>query len=340
MHKNTQEKAQSPFHKGEQLVQQRFGVRDKMERFGRQVIRDYMPEQHQDFYAQLPFVFVGHADKNGWPWASILFNQSNLITVVDEKNLRLNVKPVKGDPLQNSLDKGERWGLLGIELSTRRRNRLSAHIQNFSDQGISLEVDQAFGNCPQYIQQREHYSVDPSSMPGEECSEITELDHQAQDLIHTSDTFFVASYVANSSDLVSEGADVSHRGGNPGFIRIDDKSTLTIPDYTGNFHFNTLGNFVENPKAGLLFIDFVSGHILTLTGTVEILWDSADTEFFEGAERLWTFTVDHGFWLKNVLPLRWDLQGYSANTQLTGSWTEAEQAKKSSELQNTWRLPV
>jgi len=269
--------------------------------------------------------------------ASILFNQANLISVLDEKNLRLNVKPVNGDPLQNSLEKGERWGLLGIELSTRRRNRLSAHIQQVSEQGISLEVDQAFGNCPQYIQQRKHYSVDPSSMPDEACIKITELDQQAQELIQTSDTFFVASYVANGSDLLSEGADVSHRGGKPGFIRIDDKNTLTIPDYTGNFHFNTLGNFVENPKAGLLFIDFVNGHILTLTGTVEILWDSADTEFFEGAERLWTFTVDHGFWLKNVLPLRWDLQGYSANTQLTGSWQEAAQAKKSSELQNTWQ---
>jgi len=337
MHTNTQEKAKSPFHQGEQRVQQRFGVRDKMERFGRQVIRDYMPEQHQDFYTQLPFVFVGHADKNGWPWASILFNQSNLITVLDEKKLRLNVKPVKGDPLQNSLDKGERWGLLGIELSTRRRNRLAAHIQHVSEQGITLEVDQAFGNCPQYIQQRKHHSIGPSNMPKEACTQITEFDPKIQNLIQTSDTFFVASYVANGSGSVSEGADVSHRGGKPGFIRIDDNKTLTIPDYTGNFHFNTLGNFVENPKAGLLFIDFVNGHILTLTGTVEILWDSQETEFFDGAERLWTFTLDHGYSLKNVLPLRWDLPDYSANTQLTGSWKEAEQAKKSSELKNTWQ---
>lgn len=337
MHANTSGKVESPFHRGEQLVQKQFGVREKMERFGRQVIRNYMPEQHQDFYSQLPFVFVGHADENGWPWASILSCQKNLITVLDDKNFHLNVKPMNGDPLQKSLNKGNRWGLLGIELSTRRRNRLSAHIQQVTEKGISLEVDQSFGNCPQYIQQREHYNVDPSVMAKEECIEITEFEQQAYELIDKSDTFFVASYVANGTELASEGADVSHRGGKPGFIRIDNKKTLTIPDYTGNFHFNTLGNFVENPKAGLLFLDFANGHILSLTGTVEILWESPDTEFFDGAERLWTFTLDHGYWLKNTLSLRWGLNEYSANTYLTGSWKEAEQAKKAARLKNTWQ---
>ena len=54
----------SPFHGGEQKIQERLGVRDKMERFGRQVIRDFLPEQHRDYYAQLPYVFVGHADQD------------------------------------------------------------------------------------------------------------------------------------------------------------------------------------------------------------------------------------------------------------------------------------
>ncbi|OQK16150.1 FAD-binding oxidoreductase [Methyloprofundus sedimenti] len=327
----------SPFHQGEQQVQQRLGVRDKMERFGRQVIRNYMPEQHRDFYAQLPFIFVAHADHEGWPWASVLFNQAGFIRAIDDKHLQLNAMPVAGDSLNDALTIGDRWGLLGIELSTRRRNRLAAHINKVSNEGIELSIDQAFGNCPQYIQQRELYLVDPALMPDEELIQLTAFDQQALELIGTSDTFFVASYVANGSGAVSEGADVSHRGGKPGFIRIDDDKTLTVPDYTGNFHFNTLGNFVENPRAGLLFIDFSKGHILTLTGKVEILWNSPDTAFFAGAERLWTFTLDHGRWLKNGLPLRWDLQDYSPNTRLTGSWSEAAAAKQSERLKNTWQ---
>lgn len=328
---------ESPFHRGEQKIQQRMGVRDKMERFGRQVIRDHMPEQHREFYSQLPFIFVGHTDSKGWPWASILFNQPGFISSADNQHLNINTLPVSGDPLSVSLNTGNRLGFLGIELETRRRNRLSTHIIQCSDKGIELTVDQAFGNCPQYIQHRELQTVDPASMPPVVCEDLTQFDQQAIELISNSDTFFVASYVANNSDAASEGADVSHRGGKPGFIRVDDNKTLTIPDYLGNFHFNTLGNFLENAKAGLLFIDFTQGHLLTLTGTVEILWDSPDTQFFAGAERLWKFHIDHGRWLKNVLPLRWSLQDYSPNIELTGSWKEADEAKKSNQLKNTWQ---
>ena len=327
----------SPFHLGEQKIQHRLGVRDKMERFGQQVIRDYMPEQHREFYAQLPFVFVAHADQHGWPWASILFNQPGFIDSPDNKHIHINTIPVPGDPLINSLKLGNQLGILGIELETRRRNRLSGHISNVSENSIELCINQAFGNCPQYIQTRELHSIDPMSMPPKTEEKLTQLDQQAIDLISNSDTFFVASYVATGSNKPSEGADVSHRGGKPGFIRIDDPQTLTIPDYLGNFHFNTLGNFLENPKAGLLFIDFNHGHLLTITGTVEILWDSPDIGFFSGAERLWTFRIDHGHWLKNVLPLRWKLQQYSPNTLLTGNWIEADAAKKAVSLRNTWQ---
>jgi predicted pyridoxine 5'-phosphate oxidase superfamily flavin-nucleotide-binding protein len=47
-----------------------------------------MPEQHQQFYAQLPFVFVGHADQQGWPWASILFNQPGFMQSIDSQQLQ------------------------------------------------------------------------------------------------------------------------------------------------------------------------------------------------------------------------------------------------------------
>ena len=327
----------SPFHRGEQKIQQRLGVRDKMERFGRQVIHNHMPEQHREFYAQLPFIFVGHTDSDDWPWASILFNPPGFISSTDNKHLNINTLPVSGDPLSESLNTGNRLGLLGIELETRRRNRLSTHITHSSDKGIELTVDQAFGNCPQYIQHRELQTIDPTSMLPIAAEDITRFDQQAIELISNSDTFFVASYVSNGSHTASEGADVSHRGGKPGFIRVDDNQTLTIPDYLGNFHFNTLGNFLENAKAGLLFIDFTQGHLLTLTGTVKILWDSPDTQFFAGAERLWKFHLDHGRWLKNALPLRWSLQDYSPNTELTGSWKEADAAKKAKQLKNTWQ---
>ncbi|MGK0440775.1 MAG: ferredoxin-NADP reductase [Pseudohongiellaceae bacterium] len=328
----------SPFHRGEQAIQQQLGVREKMERFGNHVIRDHMPEQHREFYQQLPFIFAGHADAQGWPWASILFNEPGFIQSPDNKTLTINAHPVVGDPLATMLLPGTRLGLLGIELPTRRRNRLAAHIIETSDQQINVQVDQSFGNCPQYIQSRELERVDDKTLPMPAVKELQKLNARAGALIANSDTFFVASYVSNNTGEASEGADVSHRGGRPGFIRVDSDSTLTIPDYLGNNHFNTFGNITENARAGLLFLDFERGHLLTLTGTVDILWDSPDTEHFEGAERLWQFHIDHGRWIENGLPLRWKMDEYSPNTLLTGTWAEAEK-KRQAELRREQWLP-
>ncbi|MFK8048464.1 MAG: pyridoxamine 5'-phosphate oxidase family protein [Halioglobus sp.] len=326
----------SPFHAGEQAIQERMGVRSQMERSGSRVIRDHMPDQHREFYEQLPFVFAGHADNEGRPWASILFGQPGFIHSPESKTLRINALPVTGDPLGKSLKENTRVGLLGIELPTRRRNRLSAHITKCDENHIELAVDQAFGNCPQYIQTRDLEFLDPNSLPASDVEQISCFDRRARELIQSSDTFFVASHIDNGTDYANEGADVSHRGGRPGFIRVDNESTLTIPDYPGNNHFNTLGNFIENSRAGLLFLDFENGHLLTVTGTVEIFWDTPEMEFLEGAQRLWKFHIAQGRWINNALPLRWKLNEFSPNSLLSGTWDEAEKLREVNAKKNQW----
>ena len=52
----------SPFHAGEQELQSRAGVREKLEQVGRRVIRDHIPDQHRAFYETLPFLLVGSVD--------------------------------------------------------------------------------------------------------------------------------------------------------------------------------------------------------------------------------------------------------------------------------------
>ena len=239
-----------------------------------------------------------------------------------------------GDPLAESLAPGLPLGLMGIELHTRRRNRLSGRISAVGEGGFELAVQQTFGNCPQYIQARS-WDMTGQSPTGVALERFEGLDAQARQLIAGSDTFFVASYVAG--EAVSDGVDISHRGGRPGFVRVDDDGTLTIPDYLGNFHFNTLGNFLENPRAGLLFVDFDRGDLLMLTGTVEILWDSPDLEFFDGAQRLWTFKPVEARRLKGALPGRWQFHSESVNSQLTGTWALATQKREQQHLRQQWR---
>ncbi len=293
----------SPFHKGEQYIQTQLGVRDKMEQVGRKVIRDYLPEQHQEFYRQLSYLFIGHCDRYGWPWASIVCHSPGFIQSPNNRQLDIHTLPIPCDPLNNALHINTPVAVLGLDFESKRRNRLSAQISNCTEYKFSLAIRQTFGNCPKYIRPRKLLSSNFEHPIKASCKEITSLDSQAINLIQQSDTFFVSSALPPKQQFACEGVDISHRGGNPGFIKISH-NRLTIPDYRGNSHFNTLGNFIENPKAGLLFIDFDQGHLLALTGTVDLIWNSPDIENFAGAERLWVFSLNHGYWLKNTLPLR------------------------------------
>jgi hypothetical protein len=50
----------------------------------------------------------------------------------------------------------------------------------------------------------------------------------------------------------------SYKGGDPGFVRVLDERTVAFPNYDGNGMYLSMGNLLENPHVGMLFIDFVS----------------------------------------------------------------------------------
>src|SRR5476649_180302 len=145
----------SPFHAGEQKIQSLAGVRDRIELRGRAVILDYMPEQHRAFFPALTFMAVGLADQNGHPWATTLSGPPGFMSSAEENLLAIKAWLDPGDPLFSCLRDGAPVGGLGIELSTRRRNRINGRIENcVIGEGFSIRVQQSFGNCPKYIQAR------------------------------------------------------------------------------------------------------------------------------------------------------------------------------------------
>ncbi len=329
----------SPFHAGEQEIQSRVGKRQAMETFGRRVIRRFMPDQHRTFFEQLPFLVVGSVDAEGWPWASIVPGKPGFISSPDPTHLSIGSLGLPGDPLSTAIKRDAPVGLLGIEMPTRRRNRMNGRIEATDGTGFSVAVDQSFGNCPQYIQTRSIDFVHEPNTEHERSSPVRfeAFDDEARALIETADTFFVSSYLQADDTPEVEGVDVSHRGGRPGFVKID-RNTLTIPDYSGNSHFNTLGNFLLNPKAGLVFPDFSTGDLLMLTGTVELLWeDAAEIKAFAGAERGWRFTLYHGLRLPAALPFRSTFHDYSPSSLITGDWAQAEATLEAEARRNAWR---
>lgn len=335
MEKVSENLAPSPWHQGEKRLQQSVGVADRMEVFGRRVIRNFMPDQHREFYRQLSFVVAGVVDEAGDAWATILAGEPGFIASLSETTLKINATLFAGDPALGGFRDNAAIGLLGIELHTRRRNRLNGTLSKRNDGAIVVNVGHAFGNCPQYIQLRDfELTRDPASAPESACEALSTLDQEARDTIVNADTFFVASYV----DLADgRQADVSHRGGKAGFVRVSDNGVLTIPDYAGNLHFNTLGNFLENPRAGLIFADFETGDVLQLTGRAEVIQDSPEIAAFQGAERLWNFTPTGIVRRRGALPLRWAFREWSPNSLMTGSWEQAAARLAAERRRAAWR---
>lgn len=297
-----------PFHEGECDAQERAGVRERMAVVGRNAIRDFMPDQHRQFFTQLPFVIAGTVDEQGQPWASVLANPPGFIESPDPRQLLIHAHPLATDPLMETLALGAPIGLLGIEPYTRRRNRMNGVIERITDREFLVRVEQSFGNCPKYIQARTAEYVHEEGSVAKTVRH-TGLDDQAvRRLIQNADTFFIATaYAADKpgGDDPAHGVDVSHRGGNPGFVRVDNDNTLTVPDFSGNKFFNTIGNLLVNPRAGLLFIDFESGDLLYLAVAAEIIWEGEQIGAFEGAERLLRFRVCAARYVQAALPLRW-----------------------------------
>lgn len=305
------EHTESPFHAGELEIQAQLGVQTQADNQARRMVRDYLTEQHRQFFAKLPYLIVGTVDSTGAPWASVLIGSPGFLASPDIHTLVASTPILQGDPLFNTLLTGADIGLLGIDLQTRRRNRLNGKLAAVRENTFEVRVSQSFGNCPQYIQARTVKDIGSQPTHHKPTLSISELSTEITDLIKKADTFFIATAYQAETAGAASGIDVSHRGGNPGFIKITGNKRLTIPDFAGNNHFNTLGNLLLNPRAGLLFIDFENGDLLYLTGSAEIVLESTDMKAYPQAQRWIGFEMSQGYWTKNGLPIRWSAPEFS-----------------------------
>jgi uncharacterized protein len=330
--------AQSPFHPVELALQERFGRRQQLDAGARRAVRDHLIEQHQTFFAQLPFVLLGSVDAHGQPWASIVAGRPGFAHSPDPSTLRFDVTPLPGDPVIANLATGTPIGALGIELPTRRRNRMSGKLATLDAAGFSVRVVQSYGNCPQYIQGRDVRFLDDREMQPPIVETAAKLNDRDRRMFAAADTFYIASTNPDLRDGAGAGTDVSHRGGRPGFIRIDDDQTLTTPDFVGNYFFNTIGNLMVEPRAGLLFVDFERGDVTMLAVRAEVIWDGPDVEAFAGAQRLVRFHITEIVRLPAALPFRATGEtSYAREIAATGIWAEAEQSKTAQRDQSRWR---
>lgn len=292
------------YHAGELAVQARAGVLIEAQALGQNIGASIKPTA-QKFLQTQQLVIASTINLQGRVWASLLTGQPGFVEMLDERTARITALPIPGVPLDQNLMTNNQIGLLIIDLATRRRLRMNGQVIKRSDEGLLIHTDQSYFNCPKYIQSR-HIQMDISpSSASPVVQHFERLTQAQQDWIDRADTFFIATFHPEG------GADASHRGGYPGFVQVLDGKTLLFPDYSGNNMFNTLGNLLVNPNAGLLLIDFEQGHTLQLTGKAQIIWEDERLTRFAGAERLIEFHIEQVIETANATQLRWKFGEYS-----------------------------
>jgi len=289
------------YHEGEETVRRRAGV--FFEDWGSAGVDGTIPPVAGKFLAKQRMVLIGAAEDDGTVWASPLAGPAGFITPSGDQIIVSNRLPVAGDPLANVFETERELGMLAIEPARRRRMRVNGRAHRDGGR-LVIHTDQVYGNCPKYIQTRTILDDADPPVPGTPLRS-TELNDAQRDWIANADTVYVATHVPGL------GADVSHRGGNPGFFRVSGKRRLSWPDYTGNAMFMTLGNLELNPRSGLLFLDWDNGDALYLTGRAHVDWNQDHAADVAGAERLIDFDVAQVVQIDGAVPLRWSFGTYS-----------------------------
>lgn len=313
------------WHRGEVAIQQKLGVDGPM-KTAFTWISGEMPEEHRLFHStRLPFVPVTTLDSEGRPWTSILAGpsgQPGFISSSSYDQLTAHASVWPGDPfLVNSESFGDGEMLvagIGIEFSTRRRNKFAGRIVGLERKNntfdIDMEVNQAIGNCPKYINVRD-LIPHPNTSPLVTLRQLHLTDDRERlpdeliSFVQAADTVFLGTtYKARPDEAMFYPSHLgqNQRGGRPGFIRVrpSDGRTVVLPDYSGNRLMTSLGNIEVTPLASMTFVDFVTGDILYLTGDAKTLVGPKASSLMPRQNVITTIYITGYVFVRDALPVR------------------------------------
>jgi predicted pyridoxine 5'-phosphate oxidase superfamily flavin-nucleotide-binding protein len=254
------------FHRGELAVQQRAGVTAEAARLTGMLAPADLRGGLGRFLTGRTFAALTARDHDQRLWISPLAGVPGFLLPRSATVLDMAASPGTGDPL-HGLGAGQPVGLLAIEFAARRRARVNGTLVAAGPDGLRIEAEQAYGNCPQYISPRllRPVTAAGTGAAGPEVRRGTGLTAGDRSLIRAADTFLLGT------THPERGNDASHRGGAPGFVRVEEDE-LWWPDYPGNNMFNSFGNLAVDPTAALLFANFGTGQTLQLSGTAVVEW--------------------------------------------------------------------
>jgi hypothetical protein len=118
----------------------------------------------------------------------------------------------------------------------------------------------------------------------------TEFDDGAKQFIQSTEMFFLSSIDHQGRPTVS------YKGGDSGFVKVLDDTTLIFPSYDGNGMYFSMGNISANSQVGLLFISFENPNRLRVQGTASLSKDPALLAHYKEADFVVTVKLSE-FWV-------------------------------------------
>ena len=238
-----------------------------------------MPPVAAEFLAAQPWIVLGADDAHGRMWATVLYGRPGFITIADAVDASPSPPGRSpGDPLDGALN-GPVGGL-AIEPGTRRRMRLNGEACH----DRRRRHDRARAG----LLELPEVHRDAARRGGRADAPVAPRAH-ARSTRAAVELLAARGHRVRRHPRPGRRCDASHRGGNPGFLRVVDAHTIVWPDYSGNSMFNTLGNIAVDPATGLTVVDPGTGTTLYLSGRAEVLWEDGG---FPSAHALVRLTVD------------------------------------------------
>lgn len=296
-------------HPGEEAVRERAGSQRRG--IGSGQVGDAIPPVARAFIGAARFAALAVVDTHGEISADVLAGEPGFLRAPDERTVEILLAPPLSAPLF-ALGVERTVGIVVLEPWTRRRMRVNGTATR-SGGSVVVRTEQVYANCPKYIQAR---TVDAEVPPAaarsweptaaEAATAVTtgRLTRSQCELISRADTFFLATHTPG------HGADMSHRGGNPGFVTMPDDRHLTWPEYVGNSMYMSLGNLLHEPRCALVFPDWATGRTLHLRGRARVNWDPRRAAHIPGAQQVVDFDLEQAVEIADGMPLRWRFGSY------------------------------
>ena len=247
----------SVYHEGELYMQELMGVRDKSDSLS-SMIKKEMPIAAQEFLKTLNFCVITFSMDYIELFSSVVFNIKPFIEIVKTDEIVINLDKKSFIPDEIIKSNKVNIGFIGLAFQSRKRIRVNGKGKIINNK-LHLKIDEVYANCPKYIHDRK--LVDEINFQDSfKLYHYSKFNKECKTIIENTDTFFL------SSCHNERGVDVSHKGGQKGFLRVTSSNNLEFDDYPGNNMYNSLGNIYTNPNVNIIVVDFKENKILHISG--------------------------------------------------------------------------